>query len=93
MSVGLNLKPHTRTTRKYKWGDAVPKEKAKTTTQRQNSFREAKKASGFIEVTMWLESGTVEKIAEASSADGITKGQVIDRFFNRIQPEKKVVTL
>ena len=42
---------------------------------------------------MWLESGTVEKIAEASSADGITKGQVIDRFFNRIQPEKKDVTL
>jgi len=52
--------------------------KAKTITERQNSFRERKKAEGFSEVTMWLKNETIQKIATIADSKGINKGEVID---------------
>jgi len=57
--------------------------KAKTTTERQTSFRERKKAEGFSEVTMWLQNETIQKIAYIADSNGITKGEVIDRLLTK----------
>ena len=55
---------------------AVPK----TASQRQTSFREAKTADGFVEVRMWLDKRTFEKIKASASADGISQGEVVDQI-------------
>jgi len=52
----------------------------KTASQRQTSFRQAKTADGFIEVRMWLDKQTFEKIKAIASADGISQGEVVDKL-------------
>ena len=56
----------------------MTKAEAKTTSERQASFRAAKKADGFVEVTMWLDKRTVEKITAMAAEIGSTKGELID---------------
>jgi len=58
-----------------------PKAAPQTASQRQASFRQAKTADGFIEVRMWLDKRTFEKIKASASADGISQGEVVDQLF------------
>tara|TARA_B100000795_G_scaffold226400_1_gene182415 strand:+ start:342 stop:530 length:189 start_codon:yes stop_codon:yes gene_type:complete len=53
-----------------------------TATQRQKSFRQAKTEDGFIEVRMWFDKRTFEKIKAKAIAEGITQGEVIDQLMN-----------
>jgi len=70
-----------------------PKAEAKTISQRQTSFRAAKKADGFVEVTMWLEGETVEKVAALATASGNTKGEVVDGIIKSFKVDNKLIRL
>ena len=53
---------------------------AKTTTERQTSFREKKKDKGYSEVTLWLKNETIEKIAIIADSKGLSRGEVLDNL-------------
>jgi len=59
-----------------------PKAAPQTASQRQTSFRQAKTADGFVEVRVWLDKRTFEKIKASASAEGISQGEVIDSLMS-----------
>ena len=74
-------------------GDVMEKAEARTISERQTSFRAAKKADGFVEVTMWLEGETVEKVAALATASGHTKGEVVDGIIKSFKVDNKLIRL
>ena len=71
----------------------MEKAEARTISERQKSFRTAKKADGFVEVTMWLEAATVEKVATLATASGNTKGEVVDGIIQAHKVNNKLIRL
>jgi len=69
------------------------KPKAKTISERQTALRTKRKAEGFVEVTMWLEGETVEKVAALATASGHTKGEVVDGIIKSFNVDNKLIRL
>ena len=57
--------------------------KTKTVSERQASFRQQKKAQGYVELSAWVKESTFKKITIISEQKGITKGEVIDEIISK----------